>query len=153
MSPYGRAGPTLRQQLESLANMTDEEIRPLVEEIERVEEESRGFRAESPSTQARQDHVLDLYLDFLRSDMLSAEHASSSKDVITQAAFPSDTQKLNEHFCSFLSFSFSQSMESGNRLDQRTLAQDRDDLIFWKNHILLERNETLPSRKHILSTA
>ncbi|KAK8162836.1 hypothetical protein IWX90DRAFT_253824 [Phyllosticta citrichinensis] len=147
MSAYGHFRPTLRQQLERIANMTDEEIRPLREELERLAEASDEFRAESLSTQARQDRALDLYLSFLRSDTLKEEHQNSSKDVIMQAAFPSDMQKMAELFCAFLSFSFSQSTKAGDRLDDQTLAQYRDDLLFRRDHILLERNEVLPSRK------
>ncbi|KAK8181430.1 hypothetical protein BC567DRAFT_208045 [Phyllosticta citribraziliensis] len=137
MLPHGRAGPTLGQQPARIANMTDEEVEPLRQEIFRMEEEARA------ETQARQDHVLDLYLDFLRSDTLKAEHQNSSKDVIMQAAFPADTQKMTELFCAFFSFSFAQAMKSGDRLDEQTLVEYRDDLL----QIRLERNETLPSRK------
>lgn len=150
IAPLPRKRRTLREQLDRIVDLPDEDLIELMDELEADEQFAKGHRHHAPKTQYEQDRDLKLYIDFVM--RLPRRQSGDDPELVT---FPNNLNELYKLLRLFLMYVFKtavpRSGAGGQRIQYSTLSHYRDHLIFWVNRIFEKRDLPAPPRTKLFN--
>lgn len=113
MPPKSVPGPSLvlprlrgalRDEIERIRELDDEELFDLIEEMEQEVGASKDFRFHAPVIQRRQDFHLNMYRSLIRN--ITRMPADSTLEEVDAVCWPADVKVLCKQLAMFLQFVF-----------------------------------------------